>query len=97
MGASTAPSSSAAARGQPGTAMATAAVPATVSGIAQPSSRQVVPQLRNPIRRLSARPAPMSETSTQISVMCTMATRWAIGSGRGRPSGSRYRAMPPSR
>ncbi len=97
VGASTAPSRSAAAIGQPGRAMAATATPATVSGMARPSSRHVVDQRRGPARRLMARPAPMREMTTHSSVMCSSAVRWAIGSGSGRPMGSANSARPARR
>jgi len=48
-----------------------------------PSSRHVVDQVRQANLRLIARPAPIRDTITQSSVMCSASSGCAIGSGSG--------------
>ena len=54
-------------------------------GMATPSIRQVVDHARLPIGRSSARPAPISEMMTQISVRCVVNSPYCRGSGSGAP------------
>ncbi|GAB3271458.1 hypothetical protein GCM10027426_06450 [Microbacterium lacusdiani] len=59
-----------------------------------PSSRHVVDHVRHANLRLIASPAPISDTITQTSVMCSASSGCAIGSGSGRPGKSAKAPMP---
>jgi hypothetical protein len=66
-------------------------------GIAIASMRHVDDQARQPTERLSASPAPMSDTMTQISVRCRATSGCSSGSGSGRSGTSAKMIMPAAR
>ena len=88
VGASTAPSSTAAAGASPSRVHPRKATDAMHSGMVTASSLQVGLQERSPGRRSIDSPAPMSATITATSVRRSMSSRLSSGRKPGRGSGN---------
>ncbi len=94
MGANEEPSRSAAAGTSPASHQPRNATAAMVSGIATTRSRRVVSHERQPTRRSSFSPAPISDTMTTNSVIRSTRSPSASGSATGRLRGSENTPIP---